>query len=116
MGDKAKTRRSPDGRSGSFAGGTSRVGGSSSMFGPGAVVSPGASSAMISESEIVQFLVTRDRARANKDWTTADSIKTLLRDKGIEVWDKDKMWKAKDGREGSYAYALETPAPAGSIS
>lgn len=114
--DKAKTWRSPDGRSGSFAGGTSRVGSSSSMFGPGAVVSPGASSAMISESEIVQFLVTRDRARANKDWTTADSIKTLLRDKGIEVWDKDKMWKAKDGREGSYAYALETPAPAGSIS
>lgn len=37
-----------------------------------------------------------------RDWTTADKIRDELRTRGIEVYDKEREWRAADGRSGLF--------------
>mmetsp|Transcript_43254 Transcript_43254/g.123742 ORF Transcript_43254/g.123742 Transcript_43254/m.123742 type:complete len:222 (-) Transcript_43254:105-770(-) len=50
---------------------------------------------------IINMLIDREKARIDRDWSEADRIRDELRSKGIEVYDKERRWEAKDGRVGS---------------
>jgi len=50
--------------------------------------------------EISTLVVQRERARQNGDFATSDMIRDELREIGVEIWDKEKIWKAADGRCG----------------
>ena len=52
---------------------------------------------MISEEEINQKILARNKARKNKDYKTADEIRNELLDKGVLIEDKDDktLWKFK---------------------
>jgi len=54
----------------------------------------------LSDSSIQALVSGRERAREKHDWTSADAIRADLRAVGVEVWDKDKIWRANDGRSG----------------
>lgn len=49
---------------------------------------------------IVNRLIEREKARMEKRWEEADGIRADLRRRGIEVEDRDRIWKCKDGRRG----------------
>merc|ERR1719436_1919787 len=42
----------------------------------------------------------RERARAGKDFAQADSIRDQLRHMGVEVFDKEKLWRSTSGKKG----------------
>jgi len=50
--------------------------------------------------EITTLVVQRERARQNKDFALSDVIRTELKAVGVEIYDKEKIWKASDGRQG----------------
>mmetsp|Transcript_117460 Transcript_117460/g.374315 ORF Transcript_117460/g.374315 Transcript_117460/m.374315 type:complete len:434 (-) Transcript_117460:127-1428(-) len=53
----------------------------------------------------IQALVNaREQCRVGHDWQTADAIRNDLRSHGVEVWDKEKVWRASDGRQGLIAH------------
>ncbi|CAK0827022.1 unnamed protein product, partial [Prorocentrum cordatum] len=54
-----------------------------------------------STPSIAALVAGREQARDRRDFTAADSIRTDLRSHGVEVWDKDKVWRCTDGRSGS---------------
>mmetsp|Transcript_121089 Transcript_121089/g.342610 ORF Transcript_121089/g.342610 Transcript_121089/m.342610 type:complete len:439 (-) Transcript_121089:28-1344(-) len=56
-----------------------------------------------SDASINAMIGGRERARERKDWDAADSIRADLRSHGIEVWDKEKVWRVSDGRSGTIA-------------
>merc|ERR1719150_1011693 len=50
--------------------------------------------------EIARLIATREKARLQKDWTLADTIRTQLSTMGITLYDKAQTWKSNDGRNG----------------
>ncbi|CAE8621147.1 unnamed protein product, partial [Polarella glacialis] len=121
--DSQKTWVTTDGRSGTFGGPSS----SSSHFQPprqaaqqsrqGAVgslapknqsvqrivpsvVSHNSGQGTLSEASIAALVLGRESARDRHDWEAADAIRNDLRASGVDVWDKEKVWKANDGRQG----------------
>lgn len=63
-----------------------------------------------SDASITALVNGREQARERHDWMTADSIRTDLRSHGVEVWDKERVWRASDGRSG-----VITPATASGL-
>merc|ERR1719150_1048098 len=60
---------------------------------------PGA--AALSDEEIAAFVHDREKKRRqDHDFQGADAIRNHLRAHGVEVWDKEKTWRANDGRNG----------------
>mmetsp|Transcript_64081 Transcript_64081/g.128828 ORF Transcript_64081/g.128828 Transcript_64081/m.128828 type:complete len:412 (+) Transcript_64081:3-1238(+) len=57
---------------------------------------------VFNDGEIGSILTKRDEAKQLKDWPTADRIRDELRQRGIEVYDKDREWRAQDGRRGPF--------------
>lgn len=53
-----------------------------------------------SDVEINTLVLQREKARQASDFATADMIRNELRAAGVDIFDKDKMWKSKDGRRG----------------
>jgi len=51
-------------------------------------------------AHIKELVQTREQARAAKDFAKSDQIRDELKSMGIELQDKDKMWKSKDGKAG----------------
>jgi len=49
--------------------------------------------------EITTLVVQREKARQSGDWASSDMIRDELKAVGVEIFDKDKMWKASDGRQ-----------------
>lgn len=64
-----------------------------------------------SDASIVALISAREAARERHDWMAADAIRGDLRNHGVEVWDKEKMWKAEDGRHGQMGVGI-APGPA----
>ena len=62
------------------------------------VLSTGASGT--SANDIRALIAQREQARGNKDWVTSDRIREDLRAKGVEVLDKERLWKSSDGSVG----------------
>jgi len=46
------------------------------------------------------MMIDREVARIARDFREADRIRDILRDKGIEIYDRERKWEAKDGRVG----------------
>jgi len=51
--------------------------------------------------EITTLVVQREKARQSGDWASSDMIRDELRAVGVEIYDKDKIWKASDGRQAA---------------
>jgi len=54
-----------------------------------------------SDASINAMVTGREHARERHDWAAADAIRADLRSHGVEVWDKEKTWRANDGRSGT---------------
>jgi len=50
--------------------------------------------------EITTLVVQREKVRQSGDFGTSDMIRNELRAVGVEIYDKEKVWKASDGRQG----------------
>jgi len=50
--------------------------------------------------EITTLVVQREKARQSSDFGTADLIRNELRAAGVEIYDKEKVWKIGNGRQG----------------
>eukprot|EP00927_Polykrikos_kofoidii_P059713 TRINITY_DN54853_c0_g1_i1.p1 TRINITY_DN54853_c0_g1~~TRINITY_DN54853_c0_g1_i1.p1 ORF type:complete len:233 (-),score=39.74 TRINITY_DN54853_c0_g1_i1:272-919(-) len=50
---------------------------------------------------ITNRLIEREKARMEKNYEEADKLRAELRQKGVEVEDRERTWKCKDGRSGS---------------
>jgi len=46
------------------------------------------------------MLVDREKARMHRDFAEADKIRDELRDRGVEVLERERRWNSKDGRSG----------------
>jgi len=51
--------------------------------------------------EITTLVVQREKARQSGDWASSDMVRDELRAVGVEIYDKEKMWKANDGRQAA---------------
>lgn len=52
------------------------------------------------DKEINILVREREKARQGSDFALADQIRQELKKAGVEIKDKEKMWKASDGRSG----------------
>lgn len=52
------------------------------------------------EVQIKSLIQAREQARASKDFAQSDSLRDQLKAMGVEIFDKDKMWRAKSGESG----------------
>lgn len=106
------------GGGGGFGGGSSSFGGGSSSYGGGGGSSYGGGNRSVNghdysrgddgplpmdEAEIHRLLAKRMQAKMSRDFGQADQIRDDLRRSGIEVYDKEKMWKATGGYGGAGA-------------
>lgn len=69
----------------------------------------------VMDMEITTLVVQREKARQSGDWALADMIRDELKEAGCEIYDKEKVWRTKDGRSGavpSYAQIQMGGAPA----
>mmetsp|Transcript_118933 Transcript_118933/g.237036 ORF Transcript_118933/g.237036 Transcript_118933/m.237036 type:complete len:445 (-) Transcript_118933:58-1392(-) len=48
--------------------------------------------------EIATLVVQREKARQASDFGTADMIRDELKAVGVEIYDKEKLWRSSDGR------------------
>mmetsp|Transcript_35658 Transcript_35658/g.76037 ORF Transcript_35658/g.76037 Transcript_35658/m.76037 type:complete len:103 (-) Transcript_35658:124-432(-) len=56
---------------------------------------------MLSDQEIEWLVGMRERVRQNKDFSSSDELRNLMRNAlGIELLEKEKRWQASDGRQG----------------
>lgn len=58
------------------------------------------SGASLSDASIAALVYGRELHRDQRDFQGADAIRVDLRAAGVEVWDKNREWKASDGRRG----------------
>lgn len=68
---------------------------------PASAVTNSPSPMTFSTASIIALVSGRERARDNHDWDAADAIRADLRSHGVDVWDKEKVWRANDGRNGA---------------
>ena len=54
----------------------------------------------VDEAKVHSLLERRARAKAARDFTTADAMREELRAMGIDVFDKDKVWRVRGGGGG----------------
>lgn len=52
------------------------------------------------EGQIKYLVQQREQARASKDWAQSDKLREELKALGVEVFDKEKMWRSKSGSSG----------------
>lgn len=60
----------------------------------------GGSSPSPTDVEISTLVQQREKARSNKEWEVADMIRDELKLWGVDIFDKDKMFRCSDGRSG----------------
>ena len=82
--DALSTWSSPDGRGGKYPPGTT------ALAGP-----------PLSAEEISALVAQREQARRNRDYAAADALRTRLRTSGVDILDREKLWRAADGRTGA---------------
>ena len=55
----------------------------------------------LSAEEIAALVAQREQARRNRDYAAADALRTRLRTSGVDILDREKLWRAADGRTGA---------------
>jgi len=93
--DKTGSWRASDGRSGCIP----RKGGEASVASSEAGAE-GAVAKASQDAQIKQLIQIRETARSMKDFAKSDKLRDELAALGIDVFDKDKMWRSQDGRCG----------------
>jgi len=73
---------------------------------PSSPVTQSPSGATFSTASVGALVNGRERARERHDWDAADAIRADMRSHGIDVWDKEKVWRANDGRTGPINQAV----------
>jgi len=68
---------------------------------PSSPITNNPSAMTLQTASIVALVVGREKARDTHDWASADAIRADLRTHGVDVWDKEKVWRANDGRSGT---------------
>merc|ERR1711862_35363 len=81
------------------------------MANPGGPMTPEAQKAVtickqcvgraLSDEEIQFLMQTRENCRQAKDFTGSDTLRVEMKNIGLEVYDKEKVWKTNDGRQGA---------------
>jgi len=61
--------------------------------------------------EIHTLVEQREKARQTSDWKMADMIRDELKQWGVDIFDKDKAWRCKDGRSGPVPTWAQPGAP-----
>ena len=92
--------RASDGRRGSMVASAS---GSMVASASGSIVASASgvrSACSLHDDHIAQMVAQRERARASHDWAQADQLRESLRTQGVELLEKQKFWRAADGRLG----------------
>lgn len=54
-----------------------------------------------SEATILELVAERDRLRQEKKYRDGDKVREHLRSLGVEINDKERIWKSYDGRSGT---------------
>mmetsp|Transcript_119906 Transcript_119906/g.339892 ORF Transcript_119906/g.339892 Transcript_119906/m.339892 type:complete len:476 (+) Transcript_119906:207-1634(+) len=67
------------------------------------------SASVLSDASIQALVAGREAVREGHDYAGADGIREDLRRHGVEVWDKQRAWRAEDGRQGSIAAPASRP-------
>lgn len=83
--DKQKCWKTVDGRSGII------------------IAEPGGTDSRSLQTDIKllqDLLKQRENARMKRDWVTADLLRDKARSHGVEIYDKEKVWRASNGRCG----------------
>ncbi len=57
----------------------------------------------MSREEIEESIEQREIARANKNWGEADKIRQKLRTNGVQILDKENIWRGEDDSIGIFA-------------
>ena len=55
----------------------------------------------LSNDQIMALLAQRESARIGRDYPRSDAMRDELRNAGVNVDDRDKTWRAADGRTGT---------------
>jgi len=76
----------------------------------GTLFTAGAQECVLMESEIQDRIRDREEARRSKDWVRGDAIRDELRLQGVELDDKEAVWRTSNGRTGNYSGAPRPPA------
>jgi len=98
--DKTSTWRTSDGRSGQIPTWTEIESGQAAETLLQAQEQKLNGNGAASEAHIKYLVQMREQARAAKDWAQSDKIRDDLKEIGVEVYDKEKMWRAKSGASG----------------
>ncbi|CAJ1441566.1 unnamed protein product [Effrenium voratum] len=53
-----------------------------------------------SNAYVWNALIDREKARIDRNFSEADRVRDSLRERGIEIYDRERRWEAKDGRVG----------------
>jgi len=64
-----------------------------------------------SEEEILQLVAERQAHRQARRFAESDSIRERLRSMGVELYDKEKEWRSRDGRRGELFTACPVQCP-----
>merc|ERR1740121_2697319 len=51
-------------------------------------------------AQVKELVNARERARATKDFATSDQIRDQLKSMGVDLNDREKMWRAQTGQQG----------------
>lgn len=92
------------GGGGSYGGGGGSYGGGGSRMGPEGhdYRRDDNGSAQVDEAKVNKMLADRMQAKMGRDFDSADRIRDDLKAMGVEVYDKEKTWKATGGGGGGY--------------
>jgi len=78
----------------------------------GTLFTAGAGECSLSDAEIQEYIREREDARSAKDWTRSDQLRDTMRQMGVELNDKDSIWRTSSGRSGTYGGGPVQPKPA----
>jgi len=78
----------------------------------GTLFTAGAGECSLSDAEIQEYIREREEARSAKDWTRSDQLRDTMRQMGVELIDRDSIWRTSSGRSGTYGGGPVQPRPA----
>mmetsp|Transcript_58824 Transcript_58824/g.137679 ORF Transcript_58824/g.137679 Transcript_58824/m.137679 type:complete len:167 (+) Transcript_58824:78-578(+) len=105
--DRGRRGRSRSRRGGVFAPRRGGAGGYIPTEGPRSPSRDGSPS----NGWIFNMLVDREKARMHRDFAEADKIRDQLRDRGVEIMERERRWQHKDGRQGARPNADDKKRP-----
>lgn len=79
----------------------------------GVLFTAGACESLLQDAEIQARVSEREEARRSKDWERSNVLRDQMRDVGIELDDKNSVWRTLTGREGSYTGVPRAPMLSG---